>query len=329
MLTKRQEHLLKLIIEEHIKTAKAISSNSLCNKLDCSSATIRNEMVILEDYGLLEKTHISSGRLPSEKGYRYYVDNIMEPKQLTGEDVLKLQTIFHNKSLMLNDVILKSMEIISELTSYTSIVLGGSSKDNRLNKVEAIPINENRVIAIVITDKGHVEHRNVFIEPTVSIEEVQKTIDLINKLIVGTPISEISSKLEFEIKPIISKYVTQYETLYNAFYTAFSDFSNESKIKVTGASNILKQPEFNDADKIAAILNKFDDKNLIRSVMEEDKGINIYVGSENEFDKDVGLIKTTFEVNGEEGTIAIIGPKRMEYGRVLALLEYIKKNIGG
>lgn len=329
MITKRQEELLKLIVEEHIKTAKTVSSNSLFENLNCSSATVRNEMVALEDLDLIEKTHTSSGRIPSEKGYRYYVDNIMEPKKLTGEDVLKLQTIFHNKSLMLSDAILKSMEIISELTNYTSIVLGQTSKDNRLSKIEAVPINENRIIAIVITDKGHVEHKDVFIESSVSIEEIQKTIDLINKLIVGTPIEEISSKLEFEIKPIISKYVTQYETLYNAFYTAFSDFSKESNIRITGASNILKQPEFNDANKIGDILKKFDDHQLIRNIKEENNGVNIYVGSENEFDSDAGLIKTKFEVNGEVGTIAIIGPKRMEYGRVLALLEYIKENIGG
>ncbi|MDD4718718.1 MAG: heat-inducible transcriptional repressor HrcA [Bacilli bacterium] len=329
MITNRQEALLKLIVEEHIKTAKTVSSKSLCDNLNCSSATVRNEMANLEELDLIEKTHISSGRIPSEKGYRYYVDNIMEPKKITGEDMLKLQTIFHNKSLMISDAILKSMEIISELTSYTSIVLGSSSKDNRLSKIEAVRIDENRIIAIVITDKGHVEHKNIFIESTVSIEEVQKTIDLINKLIVGTPIEEISSKLEFEIKPIISRYVTQYETLYNSFYKAFSDFSNDLNIRITGASNILKQPEFNDANKIGDILRKFDDREFIRNVMEEDKGINIYVGSENEFDNDVGLIKTSYSINGEVNTIAIIGPKRMEYDRVLALLEYIKKNIGG
>lgn len=328
-ITKRQEQILKLIVEEHIKTAKAISSKSLCDVLNCSSATIRNEMAILEDLGLIAKEHISSGRIPSERGYRYYVDNIMQPRELTGEDMLKLQTIFHNQSLMLSDVIVKSMEIISELTNYTSIVLGSSSQDNRLSKVDAVPINENRIIAIVITDKGHVEHKNIYIDSSISIAEVQKTIDLINKLIVGTPICEISEKLEYEIKPIISRYVTQYEALYNAFYNAFSDFSKETKIRITGASNILKQPEFKDANKIAEILQKFDDRDFIRNIMQEGNGISIYVGSESDFDQDVGLIKTSFEVDGEVGTIAIIGPKRMEYDRVLALLEYVKKNIGG
>lgn len=329
MLSQRQTSLLKLIVEEYVKTARAISSKSLCDQLGCSSATIRSEMSTLEEYGLLEKTHISSGRIPSERGYRYYVDNIMEPKKLTGEDVLKLQTIFHNKSLVLSDAITKSMDIITELTNYTTIVLGSSSKDNRVSKVEAVPIDENRVVAVIITDKGHVEHRNVYIEAKVSSTEIKQTIDLINKLIVGTPIDEVSSKLEYDVKPIISKFVVQHEAIYNAFYNAFNEFSTETNIKVSGASNILKQPEFDNTSKIKEILNKFSDENLISSINEEDSGINIYIGSENEFDDDVGVIKTKYDINGETGTIAIVGPKRMEYDRVSALLEYIKKNIGG
>lgn len=329
MLSERQTSLLKLIVEEYIKTAHAISSKSLCDHLDCSSATIRNEMSTLEDLGLLEKTHVSSGRIPSESGYRYYVDNIMEPKKITGEDVLKLQTIFHNKSLVLSDAITKSMDIITELTSYTTIVLGTSSKDNRVSKVEAVPIDENRVVAVIITDKGHVEHRNVYIEVQVSSEEIRQTIEIINKLIIGTPIDEVSSKLEYEVKPVISKYVAQHEAIYNAFYNAFSEFSNETNIRVAGASNILKQPEFDNTNKVREILKKLNDENIISRIREEDSGINIYIGSESEFDNDVGVIKTRYDINGETGTIAIIGPKRMEYDRVSALLEYIKENIGG
>lgn len=105
MLSERQNKLLKLIVEEYIKTANPVGSTGLCEKLNCSSATIRNEMADLEEIGYLEKTHTSSGRVPSETGYRYYVDNLMEPKKMTGEDVLKLQTIFDNKQLVLSDVI--------------------------------------------------------------------------------------------------------------------------------------------------------------------------------------------------------------------------------
>ena len=129
MLTKRQEQLLKIIVEDYIKMVKPVSSKAICDILNCSSATVRNEMSELEELGLLEKTHISSGRVPSEQGYRYYVDNLMKPKELSGEDVLKLQRIFQNNSLALDNYIVKSMEIISEMTNLTAVVLGKSSKE--------------------------------------------------------------------------------------------------------------------------------------------------------------------------------------------------------
>ena len=249
MISKRQELLLKLIVEDYIKNARPVGSKALCNVMKCSSATIRSEMNSLEEIGLLEKTHISSGRVPSEKGYRYYVDNIMEPKKLNGEDMLKLQTIVDNKSLIVNDIILKSMEIISELTHYTTIVLGKQSSENLVQKIEVVPIDENNIVAIVVTDKGHVEHKNIYIPGHVEVVEIKQTVDLINKLIIGTSINNVSEVLEYQVKPIIGKYVKQHEILYNAFYNAFSDFANES-IKVNGTKNILMQPEFNNADKI-------------------------------------------------------------------------------
>ncbi len=326
MVSKRQEELLKLIVEDYIKTARPVGSKALCDIMKCSSATIRAEMNYLEEIGLLEKTHISSGRVPSEKGYRYYVDNIMKPKELNGEDMLKLQTILDNKSLVVNDIILKSMEIISELTHYTTIVLGKQSSENLVQKVEVIPIDKNNMVAIIVTDKGHVENKSIYIPGDIDSAEIKQTVDLINKLIVGTSIDTVSEVLEYQVKPIIGKYVKQHEVLYNAFYTAFSDFAAES-VRVSGTKNILMQPEFNNADRIREIISKFEDKDIVSSIKEEDNGINIYIGSENNFDDDVTIIKTKYTINGEEGTIALVGPKRMEYERVITLLDYIKKNI--
>lgn len=326
MINQRQTDLLKLIVEEYIKTARPVGSKALCETLNCSSATIRNEMSALEEIGLLEKTHTSSGRIPSEKGYRYYVDNIMVPKELTGDDILKLQTIFRNNSLMLNDTILRSMEIISEITSYTSVVLGSSSKDNHISKVEVVPLDEHNFIAIVITDKGHVEHKKMFITEETSLKEIKQVVDLINKHIVGTPIDEVSMKLEYEVKPIIGSEIKQKEALYNAFYNVFNDITN-TNIKVNNASHMLKEPEFNDPMKMQKIIEKLEDKDLVKSIKEEDNGINIYIGSENEFDDDVTIIKTKYSVDGEEGTIALIGPKRMEYDKATTLLEFLKDNL--
>ena len=221
MIGTRQKELLKEIVEEYVKTARPVGSKALCKKFKCSSATIRNDMATLENLGYLEKTHISSGRIPSEEGYRYYVDNLMEPKKISGEDMLKLQTIFNNKELELSDAINKSLEIISDITNYTSVILGKESSDNKLQKVEVVPITDRQLIALVITDTGHVENKNITLEENIPAIEISKTTELLNKMLVGTPIDEVPSKLEFEIKPIIKNYVENYEVVYNAFYNAF------------------------------------------------------------------------------------------------------------
>ncbi len=327
MVTERKNNILRIIVEAYIKTAKPVGSKSICDILNCSSATVRNEMLELEKMGFLEKTHTSSGRVPSEKGYRYYVDNLMKPKDMSGEDMLKLQTIFQNSSLQLSDVITKSMQIISEMTSYTSVVLGNTSNLNRLKKIEVVPIDENKLIAIIITDKGHVEHKNIAISEAIAMEEIKKMIDLMNNLLVGSLIDEISEKLEFEIKPIIGKYIKQHEMIYNVFYNAFNDFTMKNSVHLTGRTNILKQPEFDNVNKIKNIIAKFDDQDLINSINEDSNDVNIYIGKESNIDEDVTVIKTKYNINGEEGTIAIIGPKRMEYDRVISLLEYIKEKV--
>lgn len=328
-MNNRQIDLLRLIVEDYIKTAKPIGSKSLEQALNCSSATIRNEMSILEELGYLEKTHISSGRIPSEKGYRYYVDNIMVPKKITRDDMLKLQRIFNNnQSLVLSDAIEKSLEIVSELTSCTLIALGSSSKENCLSKVEVIPITETNLVAIIVTDKGHVENRNFVVDEAISPIEIKQTVDLINKHVIGTPLDEVKEKLETEVKPIIGDNVNYQRKLFDAFCNFITDVTNDKDIKMKGRANILKQPEFNNnADKIKNIISKFEDKEFINNIKEEDNGVNIYIGSETEFDDDVTIIKTKYNVNGEEGTIALIGPKRMEYDRATMLLEFLKSNI--
>ena len=326
MLTDRQNKILKLIVEHYIKLAKPVGSKLISKKLKCSSATIRNEMAALEDQQLLEKTHTSSGRIPSEKGYRYYVDNLMETKKMTGEDMLRLQLVFHNQQLALSDVITKSLQVISDMTNYATVVLGSTSHENLLKKIEVVPIDDVSMIVIIVTDKGHVEHKNIHLKE-VSLEEIKKTVSLINKLIVGTPIDEISTKLEYEIKPIIGKYVKQHEQLYNAFYHVFNDFTNHD-VNVVGKSKFLNQPEFSNVDKIKNVFNKLEDEDLLQNIEEDsDNNIKVYIGKESNIDDDVTVIKTKFNAGGEEGTLAIIGPKRMEYDRVVSMLEYMKENI--
>lgn len=318
-----------MIVEAYIKTAKPVGSKLICKELKLSSATIRNEMSGLENLGYLEKNHVSSGRIPSELGYKYYVDNLMKPKELSGEDILKLQTIFSNHDLKVSDTITKCMEIISDLTNYTSIVLGKSSSDNFLQQVTIIPLNDNKVVALICTNNGNVFNRQVSIEKNVNITELVKICEIINKMLIGTQLDEINQRLEFEIKPIIAQTVTQYEAVYNVFCDAFSNFSTNPSTDVhfAGKTNILKQPEYDNVEQVKEIINKFEDENLVKKIESKSDGINIYIGEDSEFDPNVTVIKSKYNMNGEEGTIAIVGPKRMEYDKVVGLLTYLNDNL--
>ena len=156
-MDERKNNLLKVIVETYIKTVRPVGSKALCDMFNLSSATIRNEMADLEEMGYLEKNHISSGRIPSEEGYKYYVKNLMEPEKLTGSEMLQLQRIFANTDIELSDAINKCMDIISDITNYTSVVLGKSSSDNSLLQINIIDLGNNQVVAVVCTDKGNVD----------------------------------------------------------------------------------------------------------------------------------------------------------------------------
>ncbi len=333
----RQEELLRVIVETYIKTFKPVGSKSLVDLFHCSSATIRNDMAVLENMNLIEKEHTSSGRIPSEAGYKYYVNNLMKPKEITGEDVLKLQTILNNNDLVVSDAVLKCMEIISDITHYTSVVIGPSNSDSTLKQISIIPLddavdgedsNERRVVAVLVTNKGLVENKQVNISKDIDMRELIKTSELINKALVGTPLNKVPERLELEIKPQIKKVIARYDEVCNFFSSAFQDFTMEnSDVVFGGKTNILDYKEYNEPDKIKDMIAKLEDVDLVKKIQTNDTDINVYIGEETEFDPDVTIIKTHYQVGNDEGTLAIIGPKRMEYDKVVTLLNFLKSYI--
>ena len=246
--------------------------------------------------------------------------------------MLKLQIIFRNNQLQFSDCVSESLKLISEMTNYTSIKLGTASHSITLKEISIVPLNSDSLIVIVVTNLGYVEHKNITL-PNIDLADVKKTVGLINNMIVGTPIDEVSQKLEYEIKPIIANYVEEHEKLYNAFYNVFNNFTSRN-VDIVGKNNILKHKEFDNIEKVSRILDKLEDENMIKYV-DEIKGdihkdgndINIYIGKENNLDEDMTIIETNYKTPQEEGKLVVIGPKRMEYDRVVSLLEFIKENI--
>ena len=199
MLSKRQEIILKLIVDEFVKTADPVGSRTLSDLLNVSSATIRNEMASLEDLGFLEKTHTSSGRIPSDKGYHYYIEKLLTNDQDYEESFNVIDELFSNKEMKRDEAIKQAMNLLSQLTNYTTIALGPSAYGSRVKKIELVPLYENVSVLLVITNRGHVESKQITIPENTDIEEMKRVIEIFNDILFDCPIAKVSEKLHYEI----------------------------------------------------------------------------------------------------------------------------------
>ncbi|MDD6468257.1 MAG: heat-inducible transcriptional repressor HrcA [Erysipelotrichaceae bacterium] len=324
MLTNRRSMILKAIVEEFIKTAEPVGSKTLMAKYDLpySSATIRNEMMYLEEQGLLEKTHTSSGRIPSTEGYRYYVENLMET-ELDAQDKYELQNLFMSDRGSMEDVIQMSCDVLSHMTNLTSIVLGPDAKTQRLHHIKLFPVDEHTAVAVFITDQGHTENKTFHFDDLVSIEDITNCCNILNDRLVGTELSRIVDKMN-EIKPILANQVKRHEILFNAFLQAFIRFANEN-VYYSGASNMLYQPEFADIEKLRNIMRMLEDGNIWREITSNEQMRALTTGkSELVWLDDMAVVSTSFRMNDvEEGKLMIVGPSRMNYDKITSMLDYV------
>lgn len=325
----RKERILKLIVEHFVKTAEPVGSLTLIEKykLPYSSATIRNEMAELENLGYLEKTHTSSGRVPSAKGYRYYVDYLRDDtldKNLKNQ----IQTVFDSKSMRPEDLVKHSCEIISSMTNLVSVVLGPDSETERMKNIQIVPLDSSSAVAIFVTDHGYVEHKAFVIPKGIEIKDLESTVSLINDRITGTPIASVVEKVN-GLKPILKVRFVQHELLYKTIVETFVKFAVEH-VSIYGRANIMNQPEFkNDVSKLKNLISLLEDDRMFDCLPNEND-INVKIGSENDESvlDDMSVVTANINVgNNNCGRIALIGPKRMDYSNVLNAIEYLQQLI--
>lgn len=330
MLNERQELVLKLIIEEYVRTAEPVGSRSLSKHMDVSPATIRNEMSDLEELGFLEKTHTSSGRIPSEKGYRYYIETILKNIENDSESFSEFDSLFENKEIEREDVIKEAINLLSQATNCTAIALGPNAYNSRVKKVQLIPLKETTALILVITNLGYVESKQITINEEMEMSELVKVIDLLNELLMDTPISQVSEKLHYEIQNHHIKELLKYrETIVDSFIEAFSKFA-QARYYLTGQSNMLYQPEYNDISKLREFLNTIENNEIFKIVETNADGISVKIGKENTMTsmRDCTVVSANYDTSeGEHGTISLVGPTRMEYRKVIPLIRYIAKHL--
>jgi heat-inducible transcriptional repressor len=330
MLSDRQKSVLKWIVEEFVRTAEPVGSRTLSKLLDFSPATIRNEMADLEEEGYLEKTHSSSGRIPSEKGYHYYVETLMKEDDTTI-DLSIIDDLFKDGPKNRESLIEESIKLLSELTNYTTLALGPQARFATVKKIELVPLYESTALLLVITNQGHLENKQVHLPPLTNMEEAKQVVNIFNDLLKDTPISQVSEKLHYEIETQNIASLMQYnESILEAFLEAFTQFT-ESKFYLSGQSNMLYQPEFSDLDRVRELMKFFEKNEVLKLVEHTDtKGMTIRIGQENQVQamQDCSVIMVPYDVNAsEKGTLAVVGPTRMEYRKVIPLLKYLASHL--
>lgn len=324
MLTNRQLQILQVIINDFVISAQPVGSRQISKKegITYSPATIRNEMADLEELGYLEKTHTSSGRVPSEKGYRFYVDHLLQPQIINSEEIGQIQSLFERQMFEAEQLIRESAKILSELTTYTTILLGPDVQKHRVKKFQIVPLSETSAVAIIVTDSGHVENRLLSLPANMSPSDIEKMVNILNERLMGISLMELHLKLEQEVLAVLKQHVHMAESVVSALMN--SGTQSEGKVYYGGKMNMLNQPEFHDLNKIRMLIDLMDKDSQVQSIIQpQDSGIQIRIGSENNHFamENCSVITTSFSLGEEQGAIAIIGPTRMDYQRVITLLD--------
>lgn len=334
MLTQRMIDILKAIVDEFVATAEPVGSKTLVDKyrLPYSSATIRNDMAQLETLGYLEKPHTSAGRIPSNKGYQFYCEHLLK-KDVDEEVKYAISNIFQDNSMNVEDALKESCKMISDMTNLTSGMLGPDANHQTLEYIQVFPLDEKKAVCVFVTNTGHTENKTFKFTEEVTAEDIKKCTDILNERLKGANISELSEKLT-SLKPILVQSIKRYEMLFNAFLAAFAKFATE-KMYINGTSNMMYQPEFADIERLKDLIKIFDNPNMVKSLSAPaNDGTDIKAvtpkGTELMWKDDMAIITSQIKIGKKENDnarIMVVGPRRMEYQKVVSLMDFVAKQI--
>lgn len=327
----RSDAILKYIVEYFIKHAEPVGSQTLIEEyqLPYSSATIRNEMYTLEKMGYIEKPHTSAGRVPSSKGYRYYCEHLRE-KNIDESIKYSLQGVLNQKVQSVEEIIKESCEIISHMTNLVSVVMGPDESRECLASVQLIPISDNAITAVFVTDRGYVENKTFIVPDSLTSKDMISCVDLLNARLKGTPISELVEKME-SLKPLLEDYVVSHDVVYQALLETLLKFASD-RVSLYGREELFSHPEFkNDTEALIRVMKLLNDASIFKEADDELEqiGNNLLVRiGDIEGNPDVSIVTAKIKIGDEgENTIALLGPKRMDYDKALSAIEYLTNEL--
>lgn len=332
VLTDRQKLILKAIIEEYIDTNEPVGSKVLTDKpfLNFSSATLRYDMQELEETGYLEKTHTSSGRIPSQKGFRYYVENLITRDETILNDYKDFDNIFNDKYLSREEAMKKIVDLLSEKTGYMSLVNGSSAMYAVVKKMEIVPLGHNQALLLVITSNGSVQNQLIDVPNYFKMDDLVRLIGMFDNAMYDRPVFEIRETLNKEAsKPRIRQMVDFRDDILNFIIKCFVRFQN-ADFYTSGLSRIFDQPEFQQFSSMQKFVDMLDQNILSEAIKETGNGLTIMIGNDNnnEYLDGCSIVSIPYFINDQAyGTLAVVGPVRMKYRRVIPTLEYVAKSM--
>ena len=325
-MDERKKSILKVVTDDYITSAEPVGSRTIARRysLGLSPATIRNEMADLEESGYLEQPHASAGRVPSEKGYRYYVDVLMSLQKLSLKDVEHIYTELDKHHREIETIIHKTSRILVQMTKYPALVLSPQYQTANFRHIQLVKLSESTILVLVVTDTGYVENKMIELENEVSTEDLDRLSVLLNEKLRGVSLKDLRSALLNEIRSEVIFHDHFFNETIKLLIKAIENKGNE-RVFIDGAAKILEQPEFADLQKFKPIMGLLEEEERLYKILTAtNRGANVKIGSENQElgVQDCSVVTASYEINGRAvGVIGVLGPTRMEYGKILPIVE--------
>jgi heat-inducible transcriptional repressor len=328
-LNDRKQKILHAVVTDYIQSAEPIGSRTISRRyqMDLSAATIRNEMADLEELGFLMQPHTSAGRIPSQQGYRFYVDALMGAEELTPQDESYLSGFYKQlqKIREIDQIIQHTAKALSVITRYTSLVLGPQFRQGTFKQMRLVALDDERALVVLITDTGYIKNKVIDLPQALNSEELGAIVNYLNEKLAGQTISTLSAT---QLQQLRSDLYARIDLLNHLLYMLDECSTDaQSRVFLGGTSNILNQPEFKDIEKVRHLLTLFEQGERLSFMMETSlDGVTIRIGTENSLREmsDCSLVTATYHLNSRPvGTIGVLGPTRMEYSKVITVIEQI------
>lgn len=328
-LNERKQKILHAVVTDYIQTAEPVGSRTISRhyKIALSAATIRNEMADLEELGYLTQPHTSAGRIPSQRGYRFYVDTLMDAVTLTKEEEEYLTQLFTQlkKKREIDQIIQHVTRSLSVITRYTSLVLAPQIKQSAFKQMRLLPMENDKALVVLITDTGYIRNQVIEMPKALNQKEIDLVVAYLNKELAGQTIASLTSQRLRKLRSELYQHIDILNVLLNMLEQCAQ--KPENRVYLGGTSNILNQPEFKDVEKLKNLLTLFEEDERLTLLLESAaEGLAIRIGTENVLTemKDCSLITSSYRLHDRPiGIIGILGPTRMEYARVKKIIEEI------